>query len=137
MSKYLAPMFAATTIAILAIAAWLYSLISSERFIESITKFDIPFGTKIVSEHHDSARLGAESLRITVYELERDYARKIAAKCSTLGYSILTREEADQKFPSLSEYLVGDAQVCARKDRSESLKISLLQNNRVIVLVLV
>lgn len=136
MTKYAAPIAVVVGIAMLAFGGWAWTVISSMRFVESVTKFDIPFGTRVVGEHYASARLGAESLRITVYELDGNYADTIFEKCESLGYLRLTREQAGEQFPALEKYLLDDAPVCARKVRSEVLSVSILQEKRLIVFIM-
>lgn len=135
MNRYAVPISVALSIVALALGLWVWSIVASMRFVESVTKFDIPFGTKMIERRHESTRLGADSFRIIIYELNSGYAGDIYGRCESLGYLRLTREQAGYKFPALDEYLVSDVPVCARRDRGEALTISIIQGNRVIVLV--
>lgn len=132
MSKYYIPVLAVTGIVVLVVSVWIWHAISAKRFTESMTNFNIPFGTKIISEKYESTRFGAEGSKLSAYELSSTYAKPIYNGCERYGYQRSSVQKVVWKFPPLEEYLLSSPDVCVREQRQG---VSVLQGSRLVVFV--
>ncbi|WP_148040911.1 hypothetical protein [Montanilutibacter psychrotolerans] len=107
----------------------------ADRLVD-IVGFDLS-EAKLVEKEYRSSRLGAEGLRLLIYEFDPGTQRG-TDPCTRAGYREANAASVLKRYPALQPYVdVNGAAVCVRRSSSARAGVAVLQGDTVAVLIFI
>lgn len=121
----------------LSLLAWLWVKRAESSTIRAISNIELSSDATLLEEKAHFTRLGSEGVRIRIYSLAPEYASQLKLNCKERGYKELSGREVGNKYPILQPYLDADDSSCVRSTVGEIRGVSVIQQAKLIVFIII
>ncbi|MDQ3204960.1 MAG: hypothetical protein M3Q40_00270 [Pseudomonadota bacterium] len=105
--------------------------------IQAVSNIELSSGASLLKDKAHFTRLGSEGVRLRIYDLAPEYASQLRSNCKGRGYHEQSGRTIGIKYPFLQSYLDADDLSCVRSASGEIRGVSIIQQTRLIVFIII